>query len=126
MPHLTNRKNYSNLESVQIGVLPLFFYNYFHRCIPINVLHRKKYFDNPKLAGFLNPKPMKVTVYIIEDQWSDMGYIDRYANPGPNTVYRQVIGLLLSLDNGHRLSLMSVKCLTMYDSTNNSHAHHDQ
>ena len=26
---------------------------------------------NPKLAGILNPKPMKVTVYIAVDQWSD-------------------------------------------------------
>ncbi len=26
---------------------------------------------NPKLAGFLNPKPMKVTVYITVDQRSD-------------------------------------------------------
>ena len=26
--------------------------------------------DNPKLAGFLNPKPMKVTIYTTVDQWS--------------------------------------------------------
>ncbi len=26
---------------------------------------------NPKLAGFLNPKPMIVTVYMTVDQWSD-------------------------------------------------------
>ncbi len=26
---------------------------------------------NPKMAGSLNPKPMKVTVYTTVDQWSD-------------------------------------------------------
>ncbi len=26
---------------------------------------------NPNLAGFLNPKPIKVTVYQTVDQWSD-------------------------------------------------------
>ncbi len=29
------------------------------------------YITNPKLAGFLNPKPMKVTVYMTVDQWSN-------------------------------------------------------
>ncbi len=34
--------------------------------------------NKPKLAGFLNPKPMKVTIYVTVDQWSDIMPLIKY------------------------------------------------
>ncbi len=37
----------------------------------LNRMFRSHLWLNPELAGFLNPKQMKGTVYITVDQWSD-------------------------------------------------------
>ncbi len=83
-----------------------------------------KYFYrfNPKLAGFFNPKPMIVTVYMTVDQQSDKAtclserFFNRLGNVwkpqlraqcrtiGPNTVYRQVTCLKISLVSYESLS----------------------
>ena len=60
---------------------------------------------NPKLAGFIKPKPMKVTVYITVDQGSIQHYTSIFSGAyGSHTKgysVRPLVMELLSCKTGH-------------------------